>query len=1242
MRSISFCLILISGFFGYEARAQSPKLYINEFLASNSATNIDPDYSSFTDWVEIYNAEDIPIDLGGYYLTDNFNIPNKWQFPPNSIVQPDELLLVWTDGMDSLGHASFKLNKDGEEIGLYDRSGNEIDAITFPPQVTDISFGRHSDGTQEWVYFSEPTPGANNITQGTPGNLRGPPPIFSLPGGFYQGPVSLELVSNFSNSEIRYTLDGSKPSSTSALYTAPISLHSTTVVRAISSFSEFASSEVNTCTYILNDSAELPLISLSTNPEYLWDEGLGILSNGEDCQGVETANSCQSWERPVHFEYFERDGNLKVSQATGLKVRGTTSCIFPRKQLGLYARDKYGEDEFSNQFFRDKYIASFKRLIFRPGAADGIGNQYWGTMFRDEMIATLVKDRMDIDYSASQPAVLFLNGEYFGVHNIRERVKQHYLAANHGYDPDNLDILENPYNGSVYQGDAQHYTDMLDFLADNDITNPENYEILGTLMDVNEFINYQIVELYIANIEWGGLNIQCWRPRTEDGKWRWVLWDVEGSYNIYPDGRTSHLVNSFQYEQDNFLRHRWLFEQLLTNVEFKNEFIQRFTAHLNTSFHRDRVMGIIDSLKAVIEPEMERDINRWTGECQNDCGVSLPLCTISSLADWEANIDRMREFAQGRPSRMRRHILDKFGLTEIVSLTLSTAGSGAGRVLINNVKVTDSIATGGYFSDVPLRISAIPDAGSRFVGWISGIEAQSNSISITLSGDSTVTAIFEVVDQSMLGSTIASNTTLNLTDSPFLAQGDVVVEANVTLNIEAGVEIQMAGQANIIVHGNIMVNGNEEYPVTICPVPNSADLNWGGIFIENATGVSSLTHLRLIKASHGTDPFLQKAAISGKNSTVQLTDVSLEDVMLPVYMESCDVSINRISIDTHILDGDYIHIRKGTALIENSIFQGRDAARDVDVIDCDEVESALVRGNKFYNIQGDAIDFGDGSQSVVIQNNQIFNCMDKGISIGEHSSARIKRNLILHCLEGIAIKDSSDAVINQNTLFGNTTAIAIYEKYLNSGGASAFIFNTIFSNSSEEAYRVDTKSSVSLSNCQSNTSLLPGENHIYLNPLFTEYMHSDFYLEDESPCVDAGIAMVMNGQGTILNMSRGEYAGFAPDIGAFENGFAYDTSGYFIHVIVDNYDLAQNFPNPFNPTTTILYSLPEPSEVQLIIYDLTGRVVNQYTIEDQAAGWFDIEWNGTNSKGEVVSSGVYLCRLEAGNYSKTIKMVYLK
>ncbi len=1240
MRSLLLALILILGFFRHEIRAQSPNLYINEFLASNSSVNIDPDFSRFTDWVEIYNAEHVPIDVGGYYLTDNFNVPDKWQFPLNSIIQPGELLLVWTDGQDSLGHTSFKLSKNGEEIGLYNPSGNAIDTLTFPPQVTNISYGRHPEDAQEWVYYSDPTPGAENHTPGSSGNMRGPKPLFSHQGGYFGGSISLEMSSNLDNTAIRYTLDGSKPTSTSTLYTGPIGIQSTAVVRAVCYSSEFASSLVTTNTYIIDDSIDLPVISLSTNPEYLWDESYGILSNGENCEGVEDANSCQSWERPVHFEYFEVEGSQQISQTTGLKVRGTTSCIFPRKQLGLYARDKYGEDEFSYQFFRDKYIPTFKRLIFRPGAADGIGNQYLGTMFRDEMIATLVKDRMDIDYSASQPAVLFLNGEYFGVHNIRERVKQHYLAANHGYDSDDLDILENPYNGAVYQGDAFHYTAMLDFLTNNDVSQIENYEILKTLMDVNEFINYQIVQLYIANVEWGGLNVQCWRPRTEDGRWRWVLWDVEGSYNIYPDGRTNHYVDPFKYGEDSFLRHRWLFEQLLTNQEFKNEFIQRFTAHLNTSFHPNRVMGIIDSLKSVIEPEMDRDIHRWSSECQTDCGVNQPLCTISSISAWESNIDGMRDFAQGRPGRMRRHILDKFGLTNIVSLTLSTTGTGMGSILVNDVEVTDTISSGGYFSDIPLRVTAVPAPGSRFVAWLSGSEEQSNSI--ILSGDSTVTAIFEAVDQSILGPTIVSNTTMKLSDSPFLALGDVVIEANVTLDIEAGVEIQMVDGASIIVNGNIEVNGTQENPVNIGPIPNSDAQTWGGIFIEDATEVSSLTHLRLLNASHGANPFSQKAAISGKNSTIHLSDVTLENVALPVFMESCNSTIMGISIDTDIMEGDYIHIRGGTALVEDSRFQGKPTANDVDVIDCDEVESAVIRGNKFYNIQGDAIDFGEGSDGALIQNNQIFTCLDKGISIGEHTSARIERNLILDCLEGIAIKDSSDAIILNNTLYGNATAIAVYEKFLNLGGAEAFVFNTILSNSIEQPYSVDAKSELNFSNCLSNSSLLPGENNLWSNPMFTEYMHSDFYLEDESPCIDAGIDEVIRAGETLLSLSPNEYAGLAPDIGVFENGFAYDTSGSFIHVIVDNYDLAQNFPNPFNPITTIRYALPEVGTVQLTIYDLRGRLVRRFTIDNQGPGQFDVDWNGTNSKGEVVGSGVYLCRLESGEYVETIKMVFLK
>ncbi len=1217
---------------------QYPHIIINEFLASNSSINIDPDFSSFTDWVELYNLENHDVDISGYSLTDNFNAPDKWQFPSGTIISGGDYLLVWTDGTDSLGHTSFKLSKAGEEIGLYDFNGNLIDSISFAGQISDVSYGRDIDGSDLWLNFGEPTPGLPNLTWGSLTQRFVQSPSFALPGGDYSGIQELILSASQEGVEIRYTLDGSTPTSESAAYQNPITINHTTVVRARSFHPDYISKEIITHTYFIDDSSTLPVISLTTNPEYLWNHDVGIFINGSSCSSIEDANSCKGWERPVHFEYYEPDGSLAFKLNTGLRVRGSLSCIFPRKQVGIYARDKYGEDEINYQFFKGKYLGSFKRLILRPGAGDGIGNRYLGTLFRDEMIAALVTDRMDIDYAASQPSVVYLNGDYQGIHNIRERTKQHYLASNHGTNKDDLDILENLYNGGVYQGDALHYQQMLSFINSQDLTLPENYEYVKTQMDVDEFINYQIVELYIANYEWGNFNVQCWRPRTADGKWRWVLWDVEGSFNIYPDGRTGDDVNSFNYIEDPFLRHRELFDNLLSSDTFRDEFIHRFAAHLNTSFSSQRVNATIDSLQALIQPEIQRDIATWSGECQRDCGVTSPFCTIRTVSDWENNVERMREFARGRPRNVRRHMLQKFGLSGIVNLTLNTEGRGQGSLFINDVLVTDTTAPGFYYTNVPLRITAKPDVGSQFMGW-QETSQDSCDITISLSGDSTLTAIFEPLQQSMIAQMIVESTTLRSSDSPYHAQGDVIIASEATLTVEAGVELLMPSEASLIVRGALHMKGSETSPVVLRSHDNT---QWGGLYFENSSAPSSIEHTQILGATHGGDPLHQKAAISGLNAHISLQDVLLDVTALPIYVESSHLLIDNISIQTPIIYDDFINVRLGHAEIRNSTFRGGTEAIDVDIIDCDQVESAYIIGNKFYNVNGDAIDFGDGSRGAVIQNNQIFGCLDKGISIGENTHATIERNLILDCLEGIAIKDSSYAILNQNTLYGNETAIACYEKTLTLGGATAFVVNTIMANSTEQAYRLDPLSSLQFNHSLSNTQLLPGVQNIYAEPGFTNLMHTQFYLDEGSPGIDVGLDLYIHEGDTLINMGSQMFKGAAPDLGAFEHGFIYDSEGNRSGVVPSEVVLNQNYPNPFNALTTLDYSLPGVSRIKLTIYDIRGKEVLTLIDSEQHLGTHQVIWDGLDHQGFPVSTGIYFCQLESESSSQTIKMLLLK
>ena len=253
--------------------ADTPNLYINEFLSSNASINLDSDFYSFCDWIEIYNSEDTVVNISGYYITDDLSDPFKFQFPDSSIIQPNSFFIVWADGKDyhpgsyvldpeniditiTTCHSNFKLKKSGEEIGLFNSNGDVIDSILFDGQITDISYGRKPDGNSEWFYFSEPSPLDSNISVGYGDTLRSLPPQFLPLGGFYNATQTLELTSENTSAIIRFTLDGSKPNINSESYNTPIVIDSTTVIRAKVFDDSILPSLITASTYFIDETSD--------------------------------------------------------------------------------------------------------------------------------------------------------------------------------------------------------------------------------------------------------------------------------------------------------------------------------------------------------------------------------------------------------------------------------------------------------------------------------------------------------------------------------------------------------------------------------------------------------------------------------------------------------------------------------------------------------------------------------------------------------------------------------------------------------------------------------------------------------------------------------------------------------------------------------------------------------------------------------------------------------------------------
>ncbi len=715
------------------------QLYINEFLASNVTINVDVDFGDYSDWIEIYNDSEYPIDIAGYYLTDDLENQTRWQFMESTIIEAKGFLLIWADGNDSLSdnyanshHTNFRLSKFGEEIGLYSPELELIDSVTFGYQFPDVSMGREYNGSPDFWYLWEPTPGNSNNTQGTLNREYTPDPEFSLTGGFFENSLSITLSCSSPGAVIRYTLDCSRPTSSSPMYSSEIIIESNTIIRATAFEPGILPSAIITQSYFINEeNNDLPVISLAAFPETLWDPYIGIYATSR--KGVEI---------PVNFEIFDTSRVQQLSITSGLRLSGQASFDAPQKPFTISTKGKYGPEIFDYQLFKNRKIANYEDLYLRTSGTPDI----FYTMFRDGMTHSLVINKASIDCQAYQPSSLFLNGEYWGIYNMRDKIVENYFAKIHRADPDNLDILEYLWSltAVAVSGSVDEFNALINYLNDpeTDLSLDEHYEYINSKVDINEFIDYQITQIFAANADWVYSNVKWWREKTFDGKWRWVLLDTDVSF-----GMQWEQAQQYSNYYDNtlawallpaFSNTNLIFRKLMENESCRNEFIQRFAAHLNSTFHTERVLYIIDSLKANIESEMPRHINRWKDYPWGWAGEP-----IQNMDEWNTDVEIMREFAMYRPGYQRQHIMDYFGITDTSLLTTGVSETFSGRIFINNVEITDSSSTGVYFNNIPVNVMAIPNAGFTFTGWSGLSQSENPEISVILTGDTILTALFE-------------------------------------------------------------------------------------------------------------------------------------------------------------------------------------------------------------------------------------------------------------------------------------------------------------------------------------------------------------------------------------------------------------------------------------------------------------------------------------------------------------------
>ena len=645
--------------------------------------------------VEVHNYSNTSSDLSCIpFLTIGYSAYYE------NVREPDSRI----DLPNTFLHTNYKIKSAGEYIVLSNTNGEIIDSLFTGEIPTDKSKGRAlSDG--KWKLFDIPTPGAINPSVGYNGFLS--PPIFSTKTGFFSEAQTITLSHSNPEAKIYFTLDGSEPSENSLVYTDPLTINFNTRMRARSFQNEWMPSPIETNTYLFGTQPDIPVIALNIDPNDMFNRDIGMYASGPSASADFPhfgANFWNDWERAAQFDIIDSNGqNFKAN--AGIKIFGGWSRGFPQKSISFFARKKYGPSEFKYQIFPKSSIDAFESFIIRNS-----GNDWDQTMLRDGYVNNIINE-IDIDYQQYRPAIGYINGEYWGIYNLREKISEHFISSHHDIPTDRINLLA--YNGAfednleLIHGSKNDFLELIQYISSNDITKPEVYKTVSKWIDIDEYINYHIIQIFIDNRDWPGNNVKMWRDSKENGKWRWILYDTDFGF-AFPKWLSEHqkfntLDFALETNGPGWPNPPWstfLFRKLIENNSFKHRFINIYSDYLNTIFLPKNLNDKLEMTKKHISKYIADHHKRWGQQ----------------HIDWNSEINRIKVFSDSRAYYAKRHIRSTFNLPRHEKVSVSVTPIGAGRVELNSLKIENQY-NGDYFPGVPISISAIPRPGYKFKEW---------------------------------------------------------------------------------------------------------------------------------------------------------------------------------------------------------------------------------------------------------------------------------------------------------------------------------------------------------------------------------------------------------------------------------------------------------------------------------------------------------------------------------------------
>ncbi len=563
--------------------------------------------------IELKNISDNDLDLSGYSVSDKSGTTYHFK---NQTIKKNGYLTINTN---TLG---FNINNSNEIIYLYYNS-QIVDTFKVGRLVGNVSTGI-TDGKK--VYYKNITLGSSNSSTVYLGYSE--KPSFNIDGGYLEKDKEIILTTS-DDSKIYYTTNGSFPTNKSTLYEGPIKVNKNTVIKAISYKEGYLESEVVSRTFITDRKHDIAYLSISSDYNSLFSPS-GIFKNY-------TSNA----EKKASIEFYESDGSLGLSFTGDIKLSGMDSRREPQKSISVYLRKKYGLKEVTYPFFKDMNYHTYSSFLLRNAGEDPKG-----VRIMDATLTRALKGEMDIDMQEYRPVVVYLNGSYYGIYNLREKLNADYVESKFGIDKNKIDFIK--YNSALH-GSGKDYNNLVSYIKSHNVRDSKVYEYLKTKIDMQELINYWIVESFYGNTDLG--NIRYWKDDT--GKWRWMLYDLDWSLwnsNLdiaYPTkfGRTpaaTYLPSSLT-----------IVRTLYQNSEFKNLYLTSLAKYLKTTFKPERMNKIVDELASEIESEMPYHIKKW--------GSSY--ARLNSMSRWKNNVSSFKGSITNRYNKVLKNLKSNFNLS---------------------------------------------------------------------------------------------------------------------------------------------------------------------------------------------------------------------------------------------------------------------------------------------------------------------------------------------------------------------------------------------------------------------------------------------------------------------------------------------------------------------------------------------------------------------------------------------------